>query len=183
MALKRTVCLKARLSSATHCLQLRCLSRTRCQWALLRLLLLLPLHPKPHHLQFHREHCWYHRTEWSCYQINWDLSPCSIYPTQHHLFTGHSLLSGRRVSKWAVNHPGFVLRMDLCFERFIDALIQGLENWSESTGNYGNIEIRLSSNSLTASVKWARKESHSRSPWFSGVNGRFFWVHSLVLIS
>ena len=63
-------------------------------------------------------------------RFNWDLSPCSIDPPQHHLFTGRSLLSGRRVGKWTVNHPGFVLRADL---------IQGLENWSEPTGNYGGI--------------------------------------------
>ena len=68
--------------------------------------------------------------ERSRYQLNWDLSPCSIDPLQHHLFTGRSLLSGRRVGKWTVNHPGFVLRADL---------IQGLENWSEPTGNYGGI--------------------------------------------
>ena len=72
-------------------------------------------------------------------RFNWDLSPCSIDPPQHHLFTGRSLLSGRRVGKWAVNHPGFVLRTDLCFEWLTDALIQGLENWSEPTGNYGGI--------------------------------------------
>ena len=47
--------LKARLSSATRCPHLCCLSRTRCRSALLRLLLLLPRCPKPHHLQFHRE--------------------------------------------------------------------------------------------------------------------------------
>ena len=77
--------------------------------------------------------------ERSRYQLNWDLSPCSIDPLQHHLFTGRSLLSGRRVGKWAVNHPGFVLRTDFCFEWLTDALIQGLKNWSEPTGNYGGI--------------------------------------------
>ena len=77
--------------------------------------------------------------ERSRYQLNWDLSPCSIDPPQHHLFTGRSLLSGRRVGKWAVNHPGFVLRTDFCFEWLTDALIQGLKNWSEPTGNYGGI--------------------------------------------
>ena len=77
--------------------------------------------------------------ERSRYQLNWDLSPCSIDPPQHHLFTGRSLLSGRRVGKWTVNHPGFVLRTDLCFEWLTDALIQGLKNWSEPTGNYGGI--------------------------------------------
>ena len=46
--------------------------------------------------------------ERSRYQINWDLSPCSIDPPQHHLFTERSLLSGRRVGERAVNHPGFV---------------------------------------------------------------------------
>lgn len=66
--------------------------------------------------------------ERSSYQLNWDLSPCSIDPPQHHLFTERSLLSGGRVSKWAVNHPGFVLRTDLCFEWLIDALIQELKN-------------------------------------------------------
>ena len=50
--------------------------------------------------------------------------------------------SGRRVGKWAVSHPCFVLHtMDLCFEWLIDALIQGLENWREPTGNYGNIDV------------------------------------------
>ena len=66
--------------------------------------------------------------ERSRYQLNWDLSPCSIDPPQHHLFTERSLLSGGSVSKWAVNHPGFVLRTDLCFEWLIEALIQGLKN-------------------------------------------------------
>ena len=47
--------------------------------------------------------------------------------------------SGRLVGKWAVNHPGFVLRTDFCFEWLTDALIQGLKNWSEPTGNYGGI--------------------------------------------
>ena len=79
--------------------------------------------------------------ERSRYQINWDLSPCSVDPPQHYLFTGRSLLSGRRVGKRAVNHPRFVLRTDLCFEWLIDALIQGLENWSEATRNYGNIDV------------------------------------------
>ena len=51
MALKRTVCVKARLSSATRHPRLSCLSRTRCQSALLHLLLLLLLRrPKPNHL-------------------------------------------------------------------------------------------------------------------------------------
>ena len=62
-----------------------------------------------------------------------------IDPPQHNLLTGRSLLSGRRVGKWAVNHPGFVLPTDLCFEWLTDALIQGLKNWSEPTGNYGGI--------------------------------------------
>ena len=77
--------------------------------------------------------------ERSRYQLNWDLSPCSIDPPQHHLFTGRSLLPGRRVGKWAVNHPGFVLHTNLYFEWLTDALIQGLENWSEPTENYGGI--------------------------------------------
>ena len=141
LVLKRTVCLKAWLSSTTRRPRLRCLSRTRCRSALLRLLLLLPRRPKPHHLQFHREHCWCHRTWTISLSINWDLSPCSVDLPQHYLFTGRSLLSGGRVGKRAVNHPGFVLRTDLCFEWLIDALIKGLENWSEAIGNYGNIDV------------------------------------------
>ena len=43
--------------------------------------------------------------------------------------------------------------------------------------------FRLSSNSLTPSVKWARKESQTRSPRCSGVNRRFFRIHSLVPLS
>ena len=71
------------------------------------------------------------------------LDPCSIDPPQLYLFTGRSLLSGRRVGERAVNHPGFVLRTDICFEWLVDTLIiiWGLKNWSEATVNYGNINV------------------------------------------
>ena len=46
-------------NSATRRSLLRCPSQTRCRLALLRL---LARRHKPHHLRFHREHCWCHRT-------------------------------------------------------------------------------------------------------------------------
>ena len=50
-------------------------------------------------------------------------------------------LSGKHVGEQAVNYPGFVLRTDLCFKWLVYALIQGLENRSEATGNDGNIDV------------------------------------------
>ena len=76
-----------------------------------------------------------------CNQRYWDLIPCSIDPSQHHLFAGCPLLSGRCVSERAINHPSFILRTDLCFKWFVDALIQRLQNWSQSTGDYCYIDV------------------------------------------
>ena len=63
--------MKARLSSATR--PWLC-SQTHCQSALLCLLFLLPCHPKPHHLQFHREHGWCHRTWMSAWHNYWEFT-------------------------------------------------------------------------------------------------------------
>ena len=95
-------------------------------------------------------------------RLFWDLIPCSIDPSQHHLIAGRPFLSRRRVSELAFHHRSFILRMDLfALHRLLMHLSRGCKTGVSPRGITATLTFLLERRSFTSSVKWLWKESHT----------------------